>query len=543
MNNYARITRNLGLASVVGILALDQAFAETYENLEFAYQNVYNGPYLSTTTYFYISGYTGAPVDLTVPGVIQDGNSEEITILNSASNPGYFSSTDGIANGAFEDCTSLKSIVLPEGLDSIGGGAFKGCTNLITITLPSSLVRIGQGEYGEYGEYGVFEGCTSLKSINLSDGISSITRASFKGCTSLTQITLPLGVRKVSSELFKGCTSLISIALPESIEYIESNAFEGCTSLTQITLPDETNYIGWGAFEGCENLATINLGDDFEGVGDQYESDSEDLAEQLTELPMLTSINVSAENEDFTSIDGVLYSKDKTELIAFPAGRTGSFTIPSDVKEIGELAFSNSKLTSITIPETVTYIDDYVFDGSQLQSISIPDKFITELGVMRVPGQLALDLLVKAVANKIVTGSNNHGITIKSDLNSYTTKIEAANYVSKTEISHMATKSELPLMVEKVLADIESSLGPAPIITSNLATMNLRTGKAMTYRTTTNFKARAFSAVGLPPGLNINPVTGHISGKPSQKGTYSAFIHAGIPGGATTTSVKIFIVQ
>jgi hypothetical protein len=204
-----------------------------------------------------------------------------------------------------------------------------------------------------------------------------------------------------------------------------------------------------------------------------------------------------------------LYNKDKSELIAFPAGRTGSFAIPSHVKEIGQFAFSNSKLTSITIPETVTYIAEDTFEGaSQLQSISIPDKFITELGVMRIPGQLALATMIKSAAN-----------------------------------NGLATRSELPQAVEKVLADIEASLGPAPIITSDLATMNLRRGKAMTYSTTTNFNATAFSAVGLPLGLNINPVTGGISGKPSKKGTYSAFIHAGIPGGATTTSVKMFIVQ
>jgi hypothetical protein len=566
MNIYARITRNLGLASVVGILALDQAFAGTYENLEYGYRDVYSGPFSPPTTYFYISGYTGSPVDLIVPGVIQDDVYGEITILNSASNstsyPGYFSSTDGIANGAFEDCTSLKSIVLPEGLDSIGGGAFKGCTNLITITLPSSLVLIGKGEYGEYGEYGVFEGCTSLKSISLPDGISYISSATFKGCTGLASITLPLGVRKVSSELFKGCTSLTSIALPESIEHIESNAFEGCTSLTQITLPDETNYIGWGAFEGCENLATINLGDDFEGVGDQYESDSEDLAEELTELPKLANINVSAENEDFTSVDGVLYNEDKSELIAFPAGRTGDFVIPAHVKTIGECAFSNSKLTSITIPDTVTFIDEYAFDGaSQLQSISIPDKFATELGGMRLPSSLAFETLVKAITNKIASGTNNYGLSIKSDLNSYTTKTDAANYASKSDlnsyttktdaanyasksdVSSFALKNELPQAVEKVLADIDASLGPAPVITSDLATLTLARGKAMTYSTTTNFNATAFSAVGLPTGLNINPVTGVISGKPSKKGTFSAFIYAGIPGGATTTSVKMFIVK
>jgi hypothetical protein len=657
MNIYARITRNLGLASVVGILALDQAFAGTYENLEYGYQDVYSGPFSPPTTYFYISGYTGSPVDLIVPGVIQDDVYGEITILNLNSNSYPLNNTDGIANGAFEDCTSLKSIVLPEGLDSIGGGAFKGCTNLITITLPSSLVRIGQGEYGEYGEYGVFEGCTSLKSINLSDGISSITRASFKGCTSLTSITLPSslntlgsnafegctslksislpdGISYISSatfkgctslnsivlpegldsigdgafkgctnlasitlpsslnsiearafegctslaqitlpdeleyipyEAFKGCTSLASIALPESLNFIDSNAFEGCTSLTQITLPAETNTIGWETFQGCDNLATITLGADFEGIGysEGYGVDgSEALAEEFNELPKLTNINVSASNEDFESVDGVLYSKDKSELIAFPAGRTGNFVIPGHVKIIGESAFSNSKLTSITISDTVTHIDEYAFEGaSQLQSISIPDKFATELGVMRLPSSLAFETLVKAITNKIASGTNNYGLSIKSDLNSYTTKTDAANYASKSDlnsyttktdaanyasksdVSSFALKNELPQAVEKVLADIDASLGPAPVITSDLATMNLRTGKAMTYRTTTNFNATAFSAVGLPTGLNINPVTGVISGKPSKKGTFSAFIYAGIPGEATTTSVKMFIVK
>jgi hypothetical protein len=339
---------------------------------------------------------------------------------------------------------------------------------------------------------------------------------------------------------------LASIKLPSSLNEINSNAFEGCTSLTQITLPDETNAIGWDTFEGCDNLATITLGADFEGIGygEGYVEDSDALAEQLTELPKLANINVSAENEDFTSVDGVLYNEDKSELIAFPAGRTGNFVIPAHVKTIGECAFSNSKLTSITIPDTVTFIDEYAFDGaSQLQNISIPDKFATELGVMRLPGSLAFETLVKAIANKISSGTNNYGLSIKSDLNSYTTKIEAANYASKSDVSNFALKNDLPQAVAKVLADIDASLGPAPVITSDLATLTLARGKAMTYSTTTNFNATAFSAVGLPTGLNINPVTGVISGKPSRKGTFSAFIYAGIPGGATTTSVKIFIVN
>lgn len=376
--------------------------------------------------------------------------------------------------------------------------------------------------------------------------VTRINYAAFDGCTSLESIKLPDGLIEIYWAAFKGCTSLTSVSLPSSLNFIGSTAFQDCTSLTQITLPDETNTIGWETFQGCDNLATITLGADFEGISDygDYVEDSEALAEDLSELPKLTNINVSAENEDFTSVDGVLYNKDKNELIAFPAGRTGSFTVPSHVKEISQDAFSNSKLTSITISDTVTFIGEYAFDGaSQLQSISIPDKFATELGVMRLPSSLAFETLVKAITNKIASGTNNYGLSIKSDLNSYTTKTDAANYASKSEVSNFAIKNDLPQAVENILADMDASLGPVPVITSDLAEMSLPRGKAMTYSTTTNFSATAFSAVGLPLGLNINPVTGVISGKPSKKGTYSTFIYAGIPGGPTTTSVKVFIVK
>jgi hypothetical protein len=463
MNNYTRITKTLKIASAFGVFALASAQGGTFGNLEYQLQN--HGGYPPAYK-VRITGWNGAPTNLVVPSTIDDPEYGELEVY-------------AIEYAAFKDCTSLTQIALPDDLTYISGEAFKGCTKLTSITLPSSL--------------------------------NSIYEYTFEGCTSLTQITLPNELTQITSGAFKGCTSLASITLPASLNSIESNAFEGCTSLTQITLPAETNTIGWETFQGCDNLATITLGADFEGIGysEGYGEDSEALAEEFNELPKLTNINVSASNEDFESVDGVLYSKDKSELIAFPAGRTGNFVIPGHVKIIGESAFSNSKLTSITISDTVTHIDEYAFEGaSQLQSISIPDKFATELGVMRLPGQLALATLIKSATN-----------------------------------NGLATRSELPQAVEKVLADIEASLGPAPIITSDLANMTLPRGKAMTYSTTTNFNATAFSAVGLPLGLNINPVTGGISGKPSKKGTYSAFIHAGIPGGATTTSVKMFIVK
>jgi hypothetical protein len=488
MNISTHITKTFKIASAFGVFAIASAQGATFGSFEYKLETYQWPPVYEAV----VTGWIGAPTDLAIPSNIDDPDHGEIEVVS-------------IDNNAFEDCTSLRTIMLPDTLANIRSDAFKGCAKLADIRLPSSLNSIGGN---------AFQGCVSLMSITLPNALVDIESSTFEGCRSLLGISFPDTLANIRSNAFKGCVKLANITLPSSLNWIGDNAFEGCTSLTSITLPDETNAIGWDTFKGCDNLVTINLGVDFEGIGygydeDGYYGDSEELSEQLAELPKLANINVSAKNEDFTSVEGVLYSKDKTELISFPAGRTGNFTIPSHVKEIGQFAFSNSKLTSITIPETVTYIAEDTFEGaSQLQSISIPDKFITELGNMRVPGQLALATLIKSATN-----------------------------------NGLFARSELPQAVEKALADIESSLGPAPIITSDLANMYLLRGRAMTYSTTTNFSANAFSAVGLPLGLNINPVTGVISGKPSKKGTYSAFIHAGIPGGATTTSVKMFIVQ
>ncbi|WP_461248577.1 leucine-rich repeat domain-containing protein, partial [Treponema sp. R6D11] len=113
-----------------------------------------------------------------------------------------------------------------------------------------------------------------------------------------------------------------------SIAYIADHAFSNCNSLTEVTLPN--NIIGFndGVFEGCANLVSINV----------------------------------SNNSAYSSIDGVLYDKTGSALIAYPSGKTGDFTIPSSVNTIGAYAFPNcSKLTSVTIPDSVTDIKRYAF--------------------------------------------------------------------------------------------------------------------------------------------------------------------------------------
>ena len=186
--------------------------------------------------------------------------------------------------------------------------------------------------------YEAFSYCRSLTSITIPNSVTSIGERAFMDCESLTSITIPNSVTSIGNSAFLGCSSLTSITIPNSVTSIGYSAFSGCSSLTSITIPNSVTYIGSGAFSGCSSL---------------------------------TSIEVNANNQNYASIDGVLYNKEITTLICCPSGKT-SITIPNSVTSIGDYAFRYcSSLTSITIPNSITSIGNYAFLGcSSLTSIT-----------------------------------------------------------------------------------------------------------------------------------------------------------------------------
>lgn len=130
-----------------------------------------------------------------------------------------------VIEGAFQNCTSLESISLPDGLTTIGWCAFEGCTGLESINLPDGLTTIG---------YAAFYECTSLKSITLPDSVATIGSGAFAHCTSLEDISLPDGVTVIEEGAFQKCTSLKSINLPDGLTSIDSWIFWGCSPSLRI---------------------------------------------------------------------------------------------------------------------------------------------------------------------------------------------------------------------------------------------------------------------------------------------------------------------
>ena len=266
-----------------------------------------------------------------------------------------------IGAGAFNNCSGLTSIIIPEGVTRIESSTFDGCSKLISITIPEGVTYIG---------YAAFSRCSSLTSITIPEGVTDIRNYAFYKCSSLTSITIPEGVTSIGDNAFSGCWNLTSIIIPEGVTSIGNNAFSDCSSLTSITIPKSVTSIGNSAFSGCWNLTSIIIPEGVTSISNNAFSD----------CSSLTSINVSEDNKNYCSIDGILYNKEITTLIRYPCKKSDTeYVIPEGVTSIGNNAFSGCRsLTSITIPESVTNIGNGAFNNcSSLMNITIPEGVTT----------------------------------------------------------------------------------------------------------------------------------------------------------------------
>lgn len=271
---------------------------------------------------------------------------------------------------AFQDCRSLKSITIPASVETIAYGAFMN-TDLVEVDFTDTY---------------------SLTTVSFAEGskLKTLGEWAFQKQKALTSITLPEGLTTIGEGAFYSCTALQSITLPEGLTTIGDYAFQDCAALKSINIPANVETVGNYAFslwyEAFDNT-----------------------------VPALTEINVSPDNKNFKSVDGVLYTKDGKTLVAYPVGRTdvkfadgvtaiqqGAFqgcdqitevtvpdgitklpvdafaacinlkkaTLPETLTEIGQFAFQYTSITDITIPESVTAIDSQAFEDSLLKNIN-----------------------------------------------------------------------------------------------------------------------------------------------------------------------------
>ncbi len=225
-------------------------------------------------------------------------------------------------------------VVVPNMVDTISQKAFYGHQGVLSITIPPSTVRFGNL---------VFEGCTSLTTVNFNADSCTQMSGIFTGCSALTTVNIGDNVKSIPGGAFKGCTGLTSVTLPDSVRSIGKYAFQNCTGLTTITIPPSVTNCGEELVSGCTNLVTVNFN------ADSCTSNSNNGIFNCTSI---TTVNIG---DNVKSIPRGAFK-----------GCTGltSVTLPDSVRSIGEYAFQNcTGLTTITIPPSVTDCGTSAFSG------------------------------------------------------------------------------------------------------------------------------------------------------------------------------------
>lgn len=299
--------------------------------------------------------------------------------LATATTPFVNNSTDN----AFVNCSKLKTILVPEGLEKIKNGAFSSFTQMTSIKLPASLKSIGAE---------AFYNCSGLTAINLPASVNSIGDAAFAYCSAIITVdslnsrllvedgilydidkktlyscptsksgtlVLPESVRNIRKMAFGSCKKLTSIILPTSLDSLGSTAFYYCQGLIDLTLPSGIRYIGDSPFWGCSGLTTVTA-------------------------PFAVQCNMFGGTEDFNN------------LFEF-CSNIRSFTVPTSVTSIGKGGFrAMSYLTRINLPSTLTSIGELAFQYcSNLDSLYLPSS-LREIGNSAFaysPGTIIVDPL------------------------------------------------------------------------------------------------------------------------------------------------------
>ncbi len=269
-----------------------------------------------------------------------------------------------ISEMAFTFCEELEEVTIPDSVTKIEFCAFQSCKKLKKIAFPASVQTYGGS---------ILNCCSSLEEVSLPSNLKRISGGMFSSCENLKTVEIPASVTEIGSSAFAMC-SIETINLPEGIMKIERGAFQG-SKINSIELPETLTDIGEGAFAGCSNLKSIYIPKNVSNIGDIGTGKSV-YGSAFYQSENLCEINVSPNNEYYSSQDGVLFSKDKSVLYAYPDGKKDkTYIIPDNVRIIEIGSFNFCKLEEITIPQGLEEIHQGAFSQSaELKSMSLPES-------------------------------------------------------------------------------------------------------------------------------------------------------------------------
>lgn len=447
---------------------------------------------LNSDNTYAIEKYEGNELSITVPSLCE-GKTVTKILANafndcSATSITVPASIEIIEMGAFSKVTALEELTIPfvggdvsfddSGEITLFGYVFgkTAYTDSIGVVQPL-LFGVGQDPIffipqtlkkvtvtGGKVYYGAFSSCVMLEEVHLPLGDTDVNSFTFENCINLKTVTIPEGVKRIGDSAFLGCESLEEITLPNSLEILDSSVFKDCKSLKTIEFPQRltnTEYLNeiGGVFDGCTSLASITVHPDnpvyvhVEGV--VYNKNKtrimimplgysgpltlpqtitkidEEVVESLNKCLKLNYIWFDDKvNANYESIGGILYSKDKTQIIAIPrmlgeedgdeeliiestvtelpinafeyCVNLKKIVLPEGISAIPQFAFAGcTSLEEVVIPSTVTYVGTYAFAGCDKINSFVVTRNITTMGQMAFSGNRQMKLFLEYTREEI----------------------------------------------------------------------------------------------------------------------------------------------
>ena len=387
-----------------------------------------------------------------------------------------------IPDNCFRGCTNLTSVKLPNTVKVIGAFAFAECKNLNEIIIPRDTEEIGYSSFFQcsklqnivfntklkkLGEYS-FIHCGSLKQLNLNEGLEVINRQSFQG-SAIQKVVIPDSVTYIGYGVFLDCRNLTSVHIgknaktigstvirqsylvndfvvdpqnpyyvtegnilydknktkiicmaagttnvniPSTVTEIVDEAFIGSKNIETLVIPEGVRKIGTRAFAFCEKLVNLSIPSSVTSIGTRV----------VEENHILTNLTIHPNNPNYVAENGVIFNKDKTELIS-AADVNKNYVVPSTVKVIKNCAFYQAhNLKSITLPQGLNKIEDDAFSVCGISEITIPGT-VKSIGVNVFRHTTSLKNIVleegiTSVNKFLVAGIPECTISIPSTVNS-----------------------------------------------------------------------------------------------------------------------------
>ena len=476
--------------------------------------------------------YTGSASDITIPGkataiadeALRGTTAERITVPATVRT---------IGDRAFADAQQLKALVFedtadhPSQLTAIGAEAAANTPALTEVAVPSKAASLGEGAFADSGitrlslpdsltsiparlvknssllteavvgnavtEIGeaAFSAAHSLKGLSVRQAggstapgfpssLVTIGQEAFNA-TGLGSVDLPASVRTIGDAAFNAIERLSHVGLNEGLVSIGSSAFR-TTGITEIVIPDSVTTVGSSAFSECSALTSAHIG---RGV------EAGQLSDAFTSSRQLSGFTVAPDNASYEAVDGVLYSKDHTSLVVYPAGKGSgtTYTVLDETTRIESGAFNSAPLKGVVLPSSLRSIGDWAFSGSYLESLVLPKAFETfgECAFSGMPSLARVDLGgTKTIGEQAFLASHAlQEVDFRADLGRLTT-IGAYAFAETG-------------LVSAVLPDSVTSLGDGAFTRStDLKEVHLGSGL-------TELGARVFTGTTALASLSVDP--------------------------------------